>query len=239
MEKAGSIWMRPERHSRGPDPAYSREQITGAAIRIADADGIDAVSVRRVAREVSAGAMSLYRYIGSKDDLIELMVDAVQGEQPVPGRPTGDWRADLERMAEQQRVAMHRHPWLAAVSTGRPTFGPNTLRRLEYALRCVDGLGLSIDRMLAIVLSVNSFVRGFVQGELAEEEARRRTNLTEEQWRLTQAPYIRQVLDSGEFPLVAKVIKDAELPHMELDRQFRTGLAHLLDGISAQLDRGR
>ncbi|HEV8559260.1 MAG TPA: TetR/AcrR family transcriptional regulator [Actinophytocola sp.] len=239
MEKTGSVWMRPERHSRGPDPAYSREQITVAAIRIADAEGLEAISMRRVAREVSAGAMSLYRYIGSKDELIELMVDMVQGEEPPPQAPSGDWRADLEQIAERQRDAMHRHPWLATVNVGRPTFGPNTLRGLEYALRCVDGLGLSIDRMLAIVLSVSSFARGFVQSELAEEEARRRTNLTEEQWRLTQAPYIRQILESGEFPLVAKVIRDAELPHMELDRQFRTGLAHLLDGISAQLDRGR
>jgi AcrR family transcriptional regulator len=231
--------MRPARNSRGPDPGYSREQITAAAVTIADTEGLDALSMRRVARELGAGAMSLYRYIGSKDDLIELMMDAVQGEIPPARTPSGDWRADLERIAEQTRDGMRRHPWLTTLSTGRPTFGPNTLRNFEHALRCVDGLGLSIDEMLAIVLSVTSFVRGFVQAELAEDEARRRTGQTEEQWRAIQAPYVRKIVDSGEFPLVAKVIMDAELPHMDPERQFRTGLAHLLDGISAQLDRER
>jgi AcrR family transcriptional regulator len=227
--------MRPERHTRGPDPAYSREQITAAAVKLADAEGIEAISIRRIAREVNAGTMSLYRYIGSKDDLIELMTDAVQGEDEPP-ELTGSWRADLEHVAELQRAVLRRHPWLTTLAPGRPSFGPNTVRALEHGLRCVDGIGLDIDEMLVIVLSVTSFVRGFVQSELAEAEAQRRTKLTEEEWRQAQAPYVQQLIDSGEFPLVAKVILDAELPHMDLDRQFDTGLAHLLDGISARLD---
>jgi AcrR family transcriptional regulator len=235
METRGSIWMRPQRHSRGPDPAYSREQITAAAIKIADAEGLDAVSMRRIAREVNAGAMSLYRYLGSKDDLIELMIDAVQGEEPPP-EPTGDWRADLTVLAERMRTTMRRHPWLTQLTTaGRPTFGPNTLRLTEHSLRCVDGLGLSIDEMLSTVLGVASLVRGVVQGELAEDEARRRTKLTEEQWRATQVPYLRKIMDSGEFPLVTKVILDARIPHLDPEEQFRTSLDHLLDGIAARL----
>ncbi|MFL6142762.1 MAG: TetR/AcrR family transcriptional regulator [Labedaea sp.] len=234
-----SVWLRPERHTRGPDPAYSREQITAAAIKIADADGLDAISMRRVAREVSAGAMSLYRYIGSKDDLIELMMDAVQGEEPLPEPLTGDWRVDLTRVAEHLRASMLRHPWLATVTPSRPSFGPNTVHNFEYALRCVDGLGLSIDRMLTIVLSLSGFVRGFVQAQVAEAEAKRRTKLTESQWRQAQAPHLRQLIDSGRFPLFTKVIIDAELPHLEPEQQFRTGLNHLLDGIAAQLDRER
>jgi AcrR family transcriptional regulator len=238
VDRLDSIWLRPPRNRRGPDPAYSREQITAAAIKIADADGLQAISMRRVAREVDAGAMSLYRYVSSKDDLIELMIDAVQGETPVPAKPSGDWRADLTDIAVAQRVAVHRHPWLVSL-TGRPSFGPNTVRAVEYALSCVDGLGFSIDEMLAIVLSVTSFVRGFTHSELAEAEAQRRTGLTEEQWRQTQAPYVKHIVDSGEFPLFAKVIIDAELPHMDIERQFSTGLDHLLDGISAQLERRR
>jgi AcrR family transcriptional regulator len=238
VEQPVPIWMRPARNSRGPDPGYSRERITAAAITIADAEGLDAISMRRVARELGAGAMSLYRYIGSKDELIELMIDETAGEVPVP-EPTGDWRRDLERVAEQQRASLLRHPWLATISGGRPTFGPNTLRTFEHALRCVDGLGLSIDRMLTIVLAVTGFVRGFVQGQVAETEAQRRTGMTEEQWRQLQGPYLQQIMDSGEFPLFTKVIIDAELPHLDPERQFRTGLNDLLDGISAQLDRAR
>jgi AcrR family transcriptional regulator len=239
MDRPGSIWLRPARNSRGPDPGYSREQITAAAIKVADAEGLEAVSMRRVAREIGAGAMSLYRYVGSKDDLIELMIDATQGEDPLPEAPSGDWRADLEQVAHRGRAVMLRHPWTAAVTSSRPSFGPNSVRIFEYALSCVDGLGLSIDEMLTIVLSLISYVRGFVQGELAEAEAQRRTNLTEEQWRQHQGPWIRQLMDSGRYPLFSKVIIDAELPHLDIDRQFRAGLDHLLDGIRAQLDRRR
>jgi AcrR family transcriptional regulator len=239
VENPGSIWMRPQRHSRGPDPTYSREQITAAAIKIADVEGIEAVSMRRIAREVSAGAMSLYRYVGSKDDLLELMVDAVQGEDPLPEAPSGDWRADLSALAVRGRVMMLRHPWTTTVTTTRPSFGPNSLRVFEYSLSCVDGLGLSIDEMLSVALRLIGFVRTFVQGELAEAEAQRRTKLTEEQWRTSQGPYLQQIMDSGRYPLFTKVIIDAALPHMAPDRQFRTGLDDLLDGIGAKLDRRR
>jgi AcrR family transcriptional regulator len=239
MEPRGSIWMRPERNTRGPDPTYSRELFTAAAIKIADAEGIEALSIRRVAREVGAGTMSLYRYIDSKDDLIELMFDAVQGEDPVADEPSGDWRADLRALAERERRMMRRHPWFASHGTGRPTFGPNTLRAFENSLRCVDGMGLSIDEMLSIVLRINGYVREFVQGELAEQEAQRRTKLTEEQWRATQGPYLDKLISSGEFPLFTKVIIDASLPHMHPDRQFDTGLEDILDGIATKLDRSR
>lgn len=240
MEASGSIWMRPEkRHGRGPEPTYSREQITAAAIKIADAEGLEAVSMRRIAKEVGAGAMSLYRYLGSKEDLFVLMADAVEGEDPPPDTPSGDWRADLTGLARRERAIMHRHPWISAMAATRPTFGPNMLRLGEYSLSCVDGLGLSIDRMLTITTSVLGFVRGFVQVELAEAEASRRTGLTEEQWRRSQAPYIGQIMESGRYPLITKVILDAAIPHMDPDEQFQNGLDHLLDGISAQLDRRR
>ena len=237
MTNPGSIWMRPQRHSRGPDPTYSREQITAAAIKIADAEGLEAVSMRRIAREVSAGAMSLYRYIGSKDDLLELMVDAVQGEDPLPDKPSGDWRADLTDLAMRGKAMMLRHPWTTTQTTSRPSFGPNSLRVFEYSLACVDGLGLSIDEMLSIVLNLIGYVRNFVQSAIAEAEALRRTKLTEEQWRATQAPYLQQILDSGKYPLFTKVIIDAALPHLAPDRVFQIGLDNLLDGIAAKLDR--
>jgi AcrR family transcriptional regulator len=239
MDEPGSVWMRPERRGRGPDPTYSRELFTAAAIKIADEEGIEALSIRRVAKAVGAGAMSLYRYIDSKDDLLELMYDAVQGEEPLPEKPSGDWRADLRAIAERERTLMRRHPWLTGHVTGRPSFGPNTLRAFEYSLGCIDGLGLSIDQMLAIVLSINGYVTTFVRAEFAETEAQRRTKLTEEQWRQRQGPYLHKIISSGEFPLFSKVIIDASLPHMEPDHQFSTGLEDLLDGIAVKLERSR
>jgi AcrR family transcriptional regulator len=105
------IWARPERAGRGPKPAYSRADIADAAVRIADAEGLDAVSMRRVAAELGCGTMSLYNYVPRKEDLYELMVDAVSGEHEL-WEPSGDWRADMVRAAHGTRGLMRRHPWL-------------------------------------------------------------------------------------------------------------------------------
>src|SRR3954469_22260555 len=113
VDVPGSIWLRPERPTRGPSPTYSREQITTAAVKIADEGGIAAVSMRRVAQELGAGAMSLYRYIGSKDDLTALMLDHVEGEDPLPDAPAAGWRTELTGLAVRARAIMLRHPWSA------------------------------------------------------------------------------------------------------------------------------
>ena len=100
------IWARPERAGRGPRPAYSRADIAAAAVRIADAEGLDGVSMRHVAAELGCGTMSLYNYVPRKEDLYELMVDAVSGEHDL-SEPSGDWRADMLRVAHQTRALMH------------------------------------------------------------------------------------------------------------------------------------
>ena len=118
-----SIWSIPERQGRGPRPAYSRVQITEAAIRIADADGLEAASMRRIAAELGTAAMSLYRYVPSRGDLIELMADHVLAEMDIPGRPSGDWRADLTLIADGPRAMWLRHPWLAGLDGTRALLG--------------------------------------------------------------------------------------------------------------------
>src|ERR1700683_3673998 len=117
------VWMLPDRPGRGPKPTHSREQITAAAIRIADAEGLDAVTMRRVAAEVGSGTMTLYRYVPTKDHLLDLMIDATEGEVVFPDAPAGDWRAGLRAVAWMQRDRLLRHPWLASLEAGRPGFG--------------------------------------------------------------------------------------------------------------------
>src|SRR5882757_11529334 len=106
------IWARPERAGRGPRPAHSRADIAAAAVRIADAEGLDGVSMRHVAAELGCGTMSLYNYVPRKEDLYELMVDAFSGEYDLPEQPSGDWRANMLMVAVQARALIHRHPWL-------------------------------------------------------------------------------------------------------------------------------
>jgi AcrR family transcriptional regulator len=231
------IWMLPEYPGRGPKPAYSRAEITEAAIKVADAEGLEAVSMRRVAQQIGAGTMSLYRYVPRKSDLFELMSDAVAGESPLSGMPSGDWRADLTALARGQRAAVLRHPWLIELTPGSG-MGPNSLRIVEATFSAVSVLGLGIDAMMEIVGQVSAFATGYVHQELTDEKARRRSGLDREEWFRRQAPYVRKLIDSGDYPMLRRIIIDAELPHMDPDARFERGLSRLLDGIAANLPAG-
>ncbi|KIF06576.1 TetR family transcriptional regulator, partial [Streptomyces sp. RSD-27] len=160
------IWARPQRAGRGPRPAHSRDSIAAEAVRIADAEGIEAVSMRRVAAGIGAGTMSLYNYVPRKEDLYELMVDAVSAEYELTP-PTGDWRADLLSLARQGRALMHRHPWLPRLLSPVYGFSPHALRYLEHSLACLEPLEVSGGEKLELVAAVNGSVATFVAGELA------------------------------------------------------------------------
>src|SRR5947208_16753906 len=120
------VWERPEPPERPVPAPLSRERIVHTAIRLADADGLDAVSLRKVAAALDVGPMRLYGYIATKEELLDLMLDAVYGEI----RPAGDgWREVLRSVAERTRRAVHRHEWLADLIGGRPQLGPNPSAR--------------------------------------------------------------------------------------------------------------
>src|SRR5690242_12761629 len=166
------IWARPERAGRGPRPAFSRADIAAAAVRIADAEGFDAVSMRKVAAELGCGTMSLYNYVPRKEDMHELMVDAVGAEHEL-WEPSGDWRADLVRVARQTRALMHQHPWLPRLMSSIYGFGPHTLRYLEHCLACLDPLDASYGTKMELVAMLNSVVTMYVANELAVAERAR------------------------------------------------------------------
>ncbi|MFD0690169.1 TetR/AcrR family transcriptional regulator [Actinomadura fibrosa] len=229
-----AIWLVPERQGRGPRPAYSRAQITEAAIRIADADGIEAASMRRIAAELGTGAMSLYRYVPSRDDLIELMVDRVLGEDEIPERPSGDWRADLTLIAVSTRATWRRHPWLAGLHRARPAFGPNQLRLIEFALGALD-IGIPIDESLTLLNMLNGYVERTVRAEIEWTREKERSGLTPERLMAESGPYVRRLMDSGDYPMFTRIIKEARIPHMTGDEQFRYGLNRVLDCIAGAL----
>ena len=231
------VWERLDRPARRPQPSLTHEQIARAAIEIADSQGVQALSMRKVAARLGSGTMSLYRYVASKEDLLDLMVDAVIGEG-LPDKPTGDWRSELAETARRVRASAHRHPWAIRYVLARPNFGPNALRSIEYSMACVDGLGLDIDGMLDVVSTVNAFVVGFVQAELAEKEARHRTGLTEEQWRARVSPYIRQLVATGRHPYFERIVVEAE-DFPDIDSTFERRLSLVLDGVAAGLPDGR
>jgi AcrR family transcriptional regulator len=218
------IWERePYRAKR---QALSVERIVDACVAIADAEGLEALSMRRVAAELSTGTTSLYRYVDSRDDLLDLMVDAVHDNHaPL----TGDWRADLEAYAHHERELWLRHTWLAPLLATRPSLGPNWLRGLEHALTAAAPLTSDIAGAASAVGLIRDYVRGAVMRELAEKQTQRRTGQSEDQWRATVAPYMRKVIESGAYPSVSRMIKSADLSPAE---QFTYGLRRILAGIA-------
>jgi AcrR family transcriptional regulator len=228
------IWARPERGARGPRPAHSRDDVAAAGVRVADADGLDAVTMRRVAAELGTGTTSLYRYVSKKEDLLDLMADAVLGEDDPPPC-TGDWRSDLAALAHRMRDRLLRHPWLATLSALRPSLGPNGLRWLEFTLATVDGHGLTPDEMIIATGTVTTFVLGSVVTELAEHH----TASSLSQWRAAQGAYGDSIISSGRYPVLVRIMIEASLPHLDnpAEKGFAEGLSRILDGLAPRLER--
>jgi AcrR family transcriptional regulator len=228
------VWARPERPPRGRARGLRRGQIVRAAIAIADRDGLDALTMRRVAEHLGAGTMSLYWHVRNKDELIELMRDEVAGEQTLK-EASGDWRSDLATFARDVRQTFLRHPWLASLLGGRPPLGPNSLRQDELSMAVVSGLEVDEQTRTAIPSAVYYFVVGYALREVAEREVQRHTGVTEEEWRASVAPYIERVLATGEYPNLQRVITGGG--DLDSEAAFEFILGFILDGIAARLRR--
>ncbi|TQL23402.1 TetR/AcrR family transcriptional regulator [Streptomyces sp. SLBN-134] len=223
------IWARPERTGRGPRPAYTRADIAAAAVRIADAEGLDAVSMRRVAAELGCGTMSLYNYVPRKEDLYELMVDAVGGEHEL-WEPAGDWRADMVRVAHQSRALMHRHPWLPRLMSPVYGFSPNSLRYLEHCLACLDPLPGTYGTKLELIAMLNGIVTTYVSNELATAERTRSLPWSQEQEHAIRGAYLGGRIATGQYPRMAAAFQEDAGP-IDLEAVFERALGRMLDGF--------
>ncbi|GGQ68582.1 TetR family transcriptional regulator [Streptomyces griseorubens] len=223
------IWARPERSGRGPRPAYSRADIAAAAVRIADAEGLDAVSMRRVAAELGCGTMSLYNYVPRKEDLHELMADAVAGEHEL-WEPSGDWRADMLRVARQTRDLMHRHPWLPRLMSPVYGFSPNALRYLEHCLACLDPLPGPQGAKMELIAMLNGIVTTYVSNELATAERTRSLPWSQDQENAVRIAYLQSRIATGEYPRMARAFMEDAGP-IDLEAVFERALTRVLDGF--------
>jgi AcrR family transcriptional regulator len=225
------IWFRPERAQRGPRPTLSREEITRAALELADADGLDAVSMRRIASKLGSGATSLYWYVSSKEDLYELMVDEVVGEIRVP-EPSGDWQHDLREIARAIHAMLQRHPWMVLLGI-RPVMGPRTRRFGEIAPRVFDPLGLDAPTRIKILATLNDYLYGFVHREIAWEQARQRSGSTEMQW---TARLRTQVDDARQQDPEFAEPWEASVP-LASEEVFEFGLDCFVEGVAVLVAR--
>ncbi|MGI8881511.1 MAG: TetR/AcrR family transcriptional regulator [Jatrophihabitans sp.] len=220
------VWERSEPLNRPVPGPLSRERIVAAAVRLADAGGLEAVSLRKVAAALDVGPMRLYGYIATKEELLDLMVDAAYAEM----RPAGDqWRDVLRSLAETTRQVVYRHEWLADLIGGRPQLGPHALARGEAVLAALHDL--NVDMVMPVVAAVDAYVIGVVRREIAERRAERATGMDTKQWQAAYGPYLERAFATGRFPALATVVREAA--HLDTDETFGIGLNFLLTGIEA------
>jgi AcrR family transcriptional regulator len=223
------LWGMDERSSRGPKPRLTLDDIVTTAIHIADADGLEAVSMRRLATELRVGTMSLYRYIPGKAELLDLMLDRVIEIDPDLAGCDDDWRGFLLEMGREMWSLYTRHPWLPQVDQTRPVLGPRALAGLEFALRQLTALPLPDAQKVQAISVIETLAAAAARlhnNAIAAERLSGRT--TEEFWR-AQEPVLSKAMDSGRFPMLADLDEDtfvgggAEL--------FEFALERLLDGL--------
>jgi AcrR family transcriptional regulator len=238
------IWARPEPAAR--QPRFSRDQIAAAALAIADDEGFEAVTMRRIARALGAGTMSLYRYIETKTDLLALIDDALLGESLVPGTLPADWKAALATVARQSRQAFLRHPWAIQVVQGSTAgqgvmAGPNALRHFEQSLAALASAPLTPAAKLDLLGTVDDYVFGHIlrSAELTERLRAGTHSAAADAAR----QFAEAQLATGSFPHVAAMAGDLAATALaagdRVAERFERGLRLLIDGFAAEAALGR
>lgn len=224
----------PIRRNGAPDQALTPERIVAAAIAVADAEGLAAASMRRVAAELEVATMSLYRHVADKNDLLMQMMDAAFSAWPFPTDPPAGWRERLEFAARMLWAMFHRHPWLApALSVTRPQPIASAVPFTEWVLTTLHGHGLDLRTSLTAHLSLFNYIRGTALNFEMEAEAEALSGLNNEQWMDTQEPALQAIVATGRFPVFERLATAGY--DFDLDNVFEFGLQRLLDGLAELL----
>jgi AcrR family transcriptional regulator len=222
--KQQSIWTRPERATRGPAPEHSRAEIAAASVALADRSGLAAVTMRSAAAAIGTAPASLYRYVATRDELVELMADQVYGEYRYTGPEPGPPVAGLLRLAHQGRAIYHRHPWLLDVPATGGLPGPNAVAFIEHTLAALAGTGLSGPEKLETIGLFSGAVRLLAQTEISQQRAGQDTA----QWQGSLAGYLVDIVAAGQHPLLAAALAE---PPGEPEPLFDRALTRILTGL--------
>jgi len=223
----------PPRRARPPVGALTTERIVAAGITIADADGLDAVSMRRLAGALGVGPMSLYRHFSGREELDHLLLRAVFRACPLPEPGPPGWRAKLELVCRVQWQAYRTHPWMTElVSLTRPMLIPEAMAHTEWTLRALDGLPLTPAEKTREALTLPALVRGLAISATAEQAAERETGLANDQWWIALDEEVHAVLASGRFPRLAALHVESV---QDFDGLLEHAMARHLDGLAAHL----
>ncbi|WP_280414653.1 TetR/AcrR family transcriptional regulator [Nocardia carnea] len=222
-EPTNALWLRAGDTKPGPRPGLSLDDIAAACVRLADAEGMRSLSMRRVAEELGTGAASLYRYVSGKDDLVDLMYDRVAGEYEL-APPTGDLRADVLDIAEQARAMHRRHRWL--IDTNPRSLGPHGLRYLDHMVAVLAPARLRPAETMTGIAMLSGWVTVFAGQEATGQPLPTQGG---------GAGHIAAMLGQGDYPHLAALFADPDAPGepaVDNDAVFRAGIDALLFGIA-------
>ncbi|MGA5192348.1 TetR/AcrR family transcriptional regulator C-terminal domain-containing protein [Streptomyces exfoliatus] len=227
------------RTGRTADPdtePLSRERLVEAALALADAEGLHALTMRRLATALGVSTMALYRHVPGKAELVRLMTDAACGEVPLGPAPR-EWRTGLEQGARWLRGMYRRHRWMAhaMASFTRPVATPNALAYLEWVLKSLRGTPLTRTEKLHTHLLVFAYVQGLSMADDLEEQARQDTGISDGEWMEQNEPRHDAIQASGSYPELDAVTSDGDFG-LDLDALFEFGLRRTLDGIASMID---
>jgi AcrR family transcriptional regulator len=218
---------------KGPKPGLSLHRIVAAAVTIADRDGLDAVSMGRVAADLGAATMSLYRYVSAKDELVRLMIDAAFGPSPALPPGTG-WREALSGWAWAMRAGFRRHAWVVRIPIGGLPIMPNEVAWFERGLAGLDGSGLEEAEKASVILLVTGYVRALAVTDADVAAAIARSGATPDEWMSAFPRMLSRLIDPARFPALTKFIAAGVFDvHDDPDDEFTFGLERILDGIEA------
>ncbi|WP_410821351.1 TetR/AcrR family transcriptional regulator [Micromonospora sp. 050-3] len=233
-----SVWGLRERPPKGPRPGMSVPTIVDAAVRVADADGLAAVSMSRVAKELGAATMALYRYVGSKDELLMLMVDTGYGPSPGPPAPEDDWRAGLTRWAWAEHDVLRQRSWLLHVPISGPPITPQQLGWMEDGLRCLDGTTLGEGEKMSVLLLITGYVRNEATLTSQIAEGSQAAGVEPSEMMPAYGRLVARLIDPARFPALHRVLSAGVLyQDDDPDDEFVFGLDRILDGVEALIQR--
>lgn len=220
----------------GPRQGLTIDQVVAAATNLADAEGLDAVTMRRVAQVLGVVPMTLYTYVPGKAELLDLMLDAAYTQMPRAESSGQPWRQRVTAVAEENRALFEAHPWAAAISTIRPPLGPGLMAKYEHELRSLDGLGLTDVQIDAALTCLLTFVQAWARAAADAQAAGNDPALEDAQWWAASAPLLQRILDLEAYPTAIRVGTAAGTAHggaFSPQHAYDFGLRTILDGLAA------
>jgi len=234
------LWRDPSAvPTRGPKQGLTVDEIVQVATAIADADGLEAVTMRRLAQELGVAPMTIYTYVPGKAELFDLMLDAAYAAMSRRDTSGWSWRRRLTAIAEENRELFESHPWAATISSSRPPLGPGLMAKYEHELSALEGLGLSDIEIDASLTYVLGFVQGWARTAADARATQDDSGMDDEQWWAANAPLLAQILDNHAYPTAARVgsaAGAAQRGAYNAAHAFEFGWARILDGLGALID---